>query len=221
MKKAVVTQSFGEGWAKIRELTQPRMKVYCERHGQDFISMEKPLAEPPQYTKSAIGNIMATRGYDMVTFFDCDVLIAQDCPDLTIDAGVFSALNEGIFLDRKKDMVRLAETYGAAIKPKFYVNTGVFVISSKVIGVLSLPPLGLFPNHFAEQTWMNIMLHLWDVPLPDLDPANNCMTSVESHFGLDRYRDANVIHYAGQSADLDKLAKTIAEDDAKWREMGR
>lgn len=221
MKKAVVTQSFGEGWAKIRELTQPRMKAYCERHRQDFISMEKPLAEPAQYTKSAIGNIMATRGYDVVTFFDCDVLIAQDCPDLTIDAGVFSALNEGIFLDRKKDMVKLAKTYGVELKPKFYVNTGVFVISSKVIGVLSLPPLGLFPNHFAEQTWMNIMLHLWDVPLPDLDPAFNCMTSVESHFGLDRYKDANVIHYAGQSDDLDKLAETIKADDKKLVELGR
>ena len=221
MKKAVVTQSFGDGWAKIRELTQPRMKAYCERHGQDFISMEKPLAEPPQYTKSAIGNIMATRGYDMVTFFDCDVLIAQDCPDLTLDANVFSALNEGIFLDRKKDMIKLAETYGAAIKPKFYVNTGVFVISSKTIGALSLPPLGLFPNHFAEQTWLNIMLHLWDISLTDLDPANNCMTSVESHFGLDRYRDANVIHYAGQSADLDKLAETIKADDKKLVELGR
>ena len=221
MKKVVVTQSFGEGWAKIRELTQPRMKAYCERHGQDYISMEKPLAEPQQYTKSAIGNIMATRGYDVVTFFDCDVLIAQDCPDLTIDAGVFSALNEGIFLDRKNDMVKLAETYGAMIRPKFYVNTGVFVISSKVIGVLSLPPLGLFPNHFAEQTWMNIMLHLWDIPLPDLDPAFNCMTSVESHFGLDRYKDASIIHYAGQSADLDKLAKTIKADDKKLVELGR
>ena len=221
MKKAVVTQSFGDGWAKIRELTQPRMKAYCERHGQDYISMEKPLAEPSQYTKSAIGNIMATRGYDVVTFFDCDVLIAQDCPDLTIDAGVFSALNEGIFLDRKNGMVKLAETYGAAIKPKFYVNTGVFVISSKVIGVLSLPPLGLFPNHFAEQTWMNIMLHLWDIPLPDLDPAFNCMTSVESHFGLDRYKDAKIIHYAGQSADLDKLAETIKADDKKLVELGR
>ena len=83
MRKAVVTQSFGEGWSKIRELTQPRMKEYCERHGQDYISIEKPLAEPAQYTKSAIGNIMAARGYEMITFFDCDVLVARDCDDLT------------------------------------------------------------------------------------------------------------------------------------------
>lgn len=226
MKKAVVTQSFGEGWSKIRELTEPRMKAYCERHGQDYISMEKPLTEPSQYTKSAIGNIMATRGYDMVTFFDCDVLIAQDCDDLTDmspETGMFdfAAFNEGEYLDRKKDMVKLAKTYGIELKPKFYVNTGVFVISSKVIGVLSLPPLGLFPNHFAEQTWMNIMLHLWDIQMPGLDPIYNCMTSVESHFGLDRYKDAMIIHYAGQSADLDKLAKTIKADDKKLKELGR
>lgn len=221
MKKVVITQALGDKWLEILKLTRPRMEAYCQRHGQDFISMEKPLAEPPQYTKSAIGNIMATRGYDVATFFDCDVLIAEDCDDIANEANVFSAFNEGIFLDRKNDMVKLAKTYGATIKPKFYVNTGVFVISSKVIGVLSLPPLGLFPNHFAEQTWMNIMLHLWDIPLPDLDPAFNCMTSVESHFGMDRYKDASIIHYAGQSADLDKLAKTIAEDDAKWKGMGR
>ena len=221
MKKAVVTQSFGDGWAKIRELTQPRMKAYCERHGHDFISMEKPLAEPAQYTKSAIGNIMATRGYDMVTFFDCDVLIAQDCPDLTIDAGVFSAFDEGAYLDRKKDMAKLAGTFGGMIEPKFYINTGVFVISSKAVGALSLPPLGLFPNHFAEQTWLNIMLHLWDIPLTELDPANNCMTSVESHFGLDRYKDASIIHYAGQSNDMIQLKTSIQYDDAKWKEMGR
>ena len=47
------------------------------------------------------------------------------------------------------------------------------------------------------------------------------MTSVESHFGLDRHKDAMIIHYAGQSADLDKLAKTIEEDDRKLKELGR
>ena len=226
MKKVVITQALGDKWLEILKLTRPRMEAYCQRHGQDFISMEKPLAEPPQYTKSAIGNIMATRGYEMATFVDCDVLIAQDCEDLTLQAepdSTFMAFDEGEYLDRKPEMKRLAETYGlpSGWQPKFYFNTGVFVITNKAIGALSLPPLGLFPNHFAEQTWLNIMLHLWNVKTSTLDPAFNCMTSVESHFGLDRYKDASIIHYAGQSADLDKLAKTIAEDDAKWKEMGR
>ena len=226
MKKAVVSQSFGDGWAKIRELTQPRMKEYCERHGQDYISIEKPLAEPAQYTKSAIGNIMAARGYEMITFFDCDVLVARDCDDLTDmspETGMFdfAAFNEGEYLDRKKGMADLAKAFGGKISSDFYYNTGVFVVTNKVAGIFSQPPIGLFPNHFAEQTWLNIMIRLWGITTASLDPIYNCMTSVESHFGLDRYRDAMIIHYAGQSADLDKLAKTIEADDEKLKELGR
>jgi len=174
-----------------------------------------------QYSKSAIGNIMATKGYEQITFVDCDVLIAHDCDEIGAEVEMFSAFDEGAFLDRKYEMGKLASAFGARIDPRFYVNTGVFVISSKAVGVLSMPPLGLLPNHFAEQTWMNIMIHLWNVPLDNLDPAYNCMTSVESHFGLDRYKDAFCIHYAGQSGDLTKLSEQIKADDAKLVELGR
>ena len=224
MKKAVVSQSLGENWNKIRDLTRPRMESYCKRHGQDFISIEKPLTEPVQYTKLVIANLMATRKYEVITFFDCDVLVAEDCDDLTLqgdDECDFLAFNEGEYLDRKKGMAELAKAFGATIEPKFYFNTGVFVANNKIAGAFSQPPMGLFPNHFAEQTWLNVMLQLWGIRTASLDPVYNCMTSVESHFGLDRYKDAMIIHYAGQSADLDKLAKTIEEDDKKLKELGR
>jgi hypothetical protein len=222
LKRALVTQAFGEKWTKLLELTRPRMESYCKRHGIDFISIEKPLVEPiHQYTKSVIGNLMATRKYDQVTFLDADVLVAEDCEDIGQDAGIFCAFDEGQYLDRKKGMVDLAGAFGRVIEPKFYVNTGVFVLSSKAVGILSQPPIGLFPNHFAEQTWMNVMGHLWEIPLTDLDPAYNCMTSVEQHFGLDRYKDAKIIHYAGQSANMDELIKTIGLDDCKLKEAGR
>lgn len=221
MKSCVVTTAFGDEWAKIAAKTKPRMEEYCKRHGHDFISLEKPLVEPVQYTKLVIGNILATRGYEVATFFDCDVLIARDCPDIAKDAGVFCALDEGAFLDRKPGLKELAKAYGGNIEPRFYVNTGVFVIAPKAIGALSMPPIGLNPNHFAEQSWMNIMLHLWGVELTELDPSFNCMTSVEQHFGLDRYRDAYVIHYAGQSGDLNKLGQQIEADDKKLEENSR
>ena len=221
MKKALVTQAFGDEWKKILDLTRPRMEDYCQRHKIDFIALEKPLVEPVQYTKSAIGNIMATKGYDQVTFVDCDVLITKDCPDIGEDAGVFCAFDEGAFLDRKLDMGKLAGAFGAIIDPRFYVNTGVFVISSKAVGALSMPPLGLLPNHFAEQTWMNIMVHIWNIPLTELDPVYNCMTSVEQHFGLDRYKDAMCIHYAGQSNNMTNMTNMIKSDDAKLVELGR
>lgn len=219
MKSCVVTQAFGDGWInKILPLTRPRMEEYCKRTQQDFISIEKPLAEPVQYSKLVIGNLMAARGYEKVTFFDCDVLIALDCPDISKDVDKFCAFDEGAYLDRKPAMVSLAKTYGFKIEPRFYVNTGVFVVTNKVAGLFSQPPLGLFPNHFAEQTWMNVMAHLCDLDLQELDPMFNCMTSVEQHFGLNRYIDAYVIHYAGQSADLDKLADQIEKDEKKLQE---
>jgi hypothetical protein len=221
MKKALVTQAFGDEWKKILDLTRPRMEAYCQRHQIDFIALEKPLTDPVQYSKSAIGNIMATKGYDQVTFVDSDVLITKDCPDIGEDAGVFCAFDEGAFLDRKLAMGKLAGAFGAIIDPRFYVNTGVFVISSKAVGALSMPPLGLLPNHFAEQTWMNIMVHIWNIPLTELDPVYNCMTSVEEHFGLDRYKDAMCIHYAGQSNNMTNLTNMIKSDDAKLVELGR
>jgi len=220
MKSCVVTQAFGDKWMEILSLTRPRMEDYCKRTQQDFISIEKPLTEPVQYSKLVIANIMVARGYDQVTFFDCDVLVARDCEDISKQADDFSFLgfDEGAYLDRKKGLKDLAKTFGADIEPQFYFNTGVFVVNKGAVGALSQPPMGLFPNHFAEQTWLNLNLHLWGTKTQTLDPAYNCMTSVEEHFGLNRYTDALVIHYAGQSADLAKLADTIKADDKKLEE---
>ena len=220
MKSCVVTQAFGDQWLEVLALTKPRMEAYCKRTEQDFISIEKPLAHPVQYTKLVIGNLMATRGYDQVTFLDADVLVALDCEDISLVDGDFDflAFNEGDYLDRKKGLADLAKTYGAEIEPRFYFNTGVFVMRKNAIGALSQPPLGLFPNHFAEQTWLNLQLHLWGTKTLDLDPAYNCMTSVEEHFGLNRYADAQIIHYAGQSADMAKLRGQIEADIKKLEE---
>jgi hypothetical protein len=226
MKKALVTQAFGDKWHNVLELTKPRMESYCQRHKIDLITLEKPLIEPVQYSKLAIGNIIATKGYEQVTFLDCDVLVAEDCDDigaLLEPDCTFMAFDEGSYLDRKPGLRGLADAFGyvPGWQPSFYYNTGVFVITPKAVGALSQPPIGLFPNHFAEQTWMNLQLHLWSTATCSIDPIYNCMTSVEEHFGLDRYKDANIIHYAGQSADMNKLIETIKADDAKLKELGR
>jgi len=221
VKRAVVTTAFGVKWEELLKVTQPRMDAYAKRTGQDFLAIAKPLTEPMQYTKSVIANFMATKGYEQITFLDADVLVTADCEDIGESCGSFKAFDEGAFLDRKPGMVSLASAFGGHIEPQFYVNTGVFVISNKAMGILSMPPLAVHPNHFGEQTWLNIMAHLWKVTLEDLDPAYNCMTSVEEHFGLDRYKDAKIIHYAGQSADMDKLIEAVKADDEKLKELGR
>ncbi len=226
VKSCVVTQALGEEWAEVLKITKPRMEEYCKRTQQDFIAIETPLAHPVQYTKLVLGNIMATRGYDQATFLDADVLVAMDCTDISKsceDDFDFLAFDESVYLDRIKGLADLAKTYGflSGFQPSFYYNTGVFVMKKGAIGALSQPPLGLFPNHFAEQTWLNLQLHLWSTATASLDPAFNCMTSVEQHFGLDRHKDAFIIHYAGQSGDMSKLRKQIKDDIKKLEEAGR
>ena len=95
MKKVVVTQAFGNDWLEVLNLTKPRMEEYCRRHEQDFISIEKPLAHPVQYSKLIIPHLMTTKGYDVVTFLDADVLVAMDCPDISKDVEKFCAFDEG------------------------------------------------------------------------------------------------------------------------------
>jgi hypothetical protein len=217
MKSCVITQALGDEWLEVLALTKPRMEEYCKRTEQDFISIEKPLAHPPQYTKLDIA-----RDCDDISDFMFNEA-AESKDNCEFD---FLGFNEGDYLDRKKGLADLAKTYGFRddndfIFPRFYFNTGVFVIRKNAIGVLSQPPLGLFPNHFAEQTWINLQLHLWGTKTLDLDPSYNCMTSVEQHFGLDRHKDAYIIHYAGQSGDMAKLREQIKEDDKKLSEAGR
>jgi hypothetical protein len=221
VKRAVVTWVDGAKWEELAKITFPRMESYAKRTEQDFIAIAKALTDPPQYTKSVIANFMATKGLEQVTFFDADVLIAADCEDIGESCGGFKAFDEGAYLDRKAGMAKLASVFGGHIEPRFYVNTGVFVATNRVMGIFSMPPLATQPNHFGEQTWLNIMAHLWGVTLEDLDPVYNCMTSAEEHFGLDRHKDAKIIHYAGQSGDMDKLMAAIRADDDKLKELGR
>lgn len=225
MKRAVVTMAFGTEWEKILELTHPRIDAFAKRNKMDFIVMNRSVMDPMDYNKSMIAHILVTKNYDQVIYIDCDCLVTKDCDDFANVAeegnGGFIAFDEGDFLDRKEGMKRLAAEFGGLITPSYYFNFGVFAMTRKHLGLLSLPPIGVVPNHFGMQTWANIQAHFWDIPLSGMDPAYNCMTSVEAHYGLDRYKDAMIIHYAGQSGDLAKLAEQIKVDDAKLVELGR
>jgi len=225
MKRAVVTMAFGTEWEKILELTHPRIDAFAKRNKMDFIVMNRSVMDPMDYNKSMIAHILVTKKYDQVIYIDCDCLVTKDCDDFANVAeegnGGFIAFDEGDFLDRKEGMKRLAAEFGGVITPNYYFNFGVFAMTRKHLGLLALPPLGVVPNHFGMQTWANIQAHFWDIPLSGMDPAYNCMTSVEAHYGLDRYKDAMIIHYAGQSNDMIQLATSIQYDDAKLKGLGR
>ena len=69
MKKALVTQAFGDEWKKILELTQPRMEAYCKRHKIDFIALEKPLVDPVKELLDKAIHLLCVKAED--DFYDC------------------------------------------------------------------------------------------------------------------------------------------------------
>lgn len=232
MKRGLVTQAVGEKWTQVLELTKPRMLHYAERHNLDFLIIQEPIfPDIPQYDKLSIAKIMVQYGYDQITFIDADCLIAKDCEDIGSfsNDGEFVALNEGQY-DLSKyenphhnriDLLRgLSETLGNKIDPKFYINSGVFVTNQSHLGSFSLPPFGLFPNYFAEQTWFNLMLHLWNVNIKFLDPIYNSMGNLEKLLGL-VHNESKIIHYAGKSNNMDNLLKLINEDEIMLSLVGR
>jgi hypothetical protein len=54
MKRALVTQAFGDDWQKILSITQPRMEAYAKKYAIDFMAIDKPVTQPVQYSKLAI-----------------------------------------------------------------------------------------------------------------------------------------------------------------------
>jgi hypothetical protein len=231
MKRGLVTQAVGEKWTQVLELTKPRMLHYAERHNLDFLIIQEPIfPDIPQYDKLSIAKIMVEHGYDQLTFIDADCLIAKDCEDIgSFSNGEFVALNEGQYdfskyespYTNRLDLLKgLSETLGNKIEPKFYINSGVFVTNVNHIGAYSLPPFGLFPNYFAEQTWFNLMLHLWNVNIKFLDPIYNSLGNVEKLLGLEHHK-SKIIHYAGKSNDMDNLFRLIKEDEIMLSLAGR
>jgi hypothetical protein len=49
MKRALVTQAFGDKWQELLKITQPRMEAYAKRNAIDFMAIEKPIIQPVQY----------------------------------------------------------------------------------------------------------------------------------------------------------------------------
>lgn len=223
MKKAVVSCVFGD-WEKISQITFPRMQDYAKRHKLDFYVIKK-LIEPGCYSKSIVGSLLK-KNYTKILFLDADILVTKDCEDFELwcnQEADFLALNESIFYPpRKQDIKNMSNNFGYShCEPKFYFNTGVFVMNQNAVGALCLPPINLFPKDYGEQTWLNVMLHLWNIKTADLNPIYNCMFSIEHTLGISRFKDAKIIHYAGQSKNLDDLHKKIVNDNETLEKIGK
>lgn len=81
----LVFTAFDKAYARLAEITVPRMRDYAFRHGYRFVAYMEPLADIPNaiYWSGVLGAAPNLENFDRVMYLDVDQLITN--PKLSID----------------------------------------------------------------------------------------------------------------------------------------
>ncbi len=217
-KNAIVTICMGEKYQKIGELTHPTIQSYAEKIGADFIVLsEKNIAQTtPHWEKFAIKNFL--NKYHRIIYFDTDIIIREDCPDLfgIVPEDSLGVFNEAPFTDGRVTTIYQACKEYETTLPNWdgqYFNSGVMVVSRYHKDLFKKPEKEIF--NFYEQSYLNIMIAKMKIKTFEITHKFNRMCCMDGKTGEERF-DSYAIHYAGVP-DVSILPGLIAKDLEKWK----
>lgn len=224
MKTLVLTIAVGPDYQRIAQLTHPTLQAYAKRVGADFraITSLETAHTTPHWEKFQIADLLET--YDRILYIDTDLIIHPQCPDLfaAVPETHLGMFNEAPFTDRSRELIiECCRHYGVTL-PTWdgrYFNTGVMVISRRHRAVFQRPSQEV--GSFYEQTYLNMRIAQFQVPMHELRHEYNRMTCMDRVIG--EHRSASkIIHYAGAlyTVSLDYLVRVIAEDLRRWEREG-
>ena len=217
--KAVVTVTIGPKFDALARLTHHSIQAYAERIGADFIVLSDLLeCGKPHWSKFLLYDLLPD--YDRIIYLDSDVIVRDDCPDLTeiVPPDKLGIFNEGHFVSRMDSLREAVMAYNEEI-PKWdgttYYNTGVMVLSKQHRVLFKLPDvlhdLGMF-----EQGYINLKIIKDEWKVFELPYGYNRMTCMDDITGDPRY-NSHIIHYAG-APDVSELLRVIFDDTKLWKE---
>ncbi|MGA2033945.1 MAG: hypothetical protein ABSG68_16985 [Thermoguttaceae bacterium] len=186
MRRAIVTLAIGEKYRSLARRTHPLMTRYAQRLAAEFVVIDTPrMAHRPDcqpwlgWEKYPLADLLLR--YERVVFFDTDVFVRPDCPDLMEFCGErFGAFNEAPYnpamLERLGWFCRFAGIPVVRPRPTYY-NGGV-VVCNRAHRAVFVPPPVLFNQSefsFAEQTHTTVRLHQLGIACRDLPACFNAM----------------------------------------------
>jgi lipopolysaccharide biosynthesis glycosyltransferase len=189
MKTLVLTicipsESLGNLYNKIIQLTHATIKAYADKIGSDFKVITEQKGKYPHYEKFQIYQLFDQ--YDRIIYVDSDVLIKSNCPNLVelFNDDEIGMFNEGSFLPWDEVLKEASIRYNMEYKEykDMYYNTGVMVIPKKCKDVF-LPP-EFEQNVFAgcaayDQPYINLKLRELNVKIKELDYQFNRMEYID------------------------------------------
>jgi hypothetical protein len=217
MKKAVVTLTIGQKFDALATLTHPTLKAYADRIDADFIVLSDMVTcQQPHWSKFLLYDLLPD--YDRIIFLDTDIIVRDDCPDLTkiVPSDKLGMFCEGHFTPRMESLREAVVAYKEEI-PKWdgrsYYNSGVMVMSKQHRILFKLPDklhkLGMY-----EQGYINLKIFRDEWKMFDLPYIYNRMTCMDELTG-DQRHNSYIIHYAG-APDTPELMSIIAGDLSIW-----
>jgi hypothetical protein len=221
MKKAVVTLTIGPKFDALARLTHPTLKAYADRIGADFIVLSDMITcQQPHWSKFLLYDLLPD--YDRIIFLDTDIIVRDDCPDLTeiVPPDKLGMFNEGKFVPRLESLREAVVAYKEEI-PKWdgqsYYNSGVMVVS-KQHRTLFKSPEKLLPLGMYEQGYINLRIFRDEWKMFDLPYPYNRMTCMDDLTGDPRH-NAYIVHYAGapDNVSTTELMTVMQNDLEIWK----
>lgn len=219
--RLLLSAAVGANGRKWLEITRPLMETYAAKCGAVFEAITDGDENYPLGEKFRIAEYLGR--YDRLVFFDADVVVAPDAPDLfdlvpSTHVGVrddwpWMCVEAGVNVSRAWMDPEIRAIRKAADRPGPLVstcyNTGVLVLSSQHAGLFDPPKVPLPKYHCTEQHWFNLNVL-------DQQPAvYELPWEMHWHPFIDRKRErtagVKVWHLAGESDREEKLRRLVSE----------
>ena len=209
-RKLVVTLAIGEQFQKMAELTHPLLRLYAERCGADFLSInEAKLGKKlglVTYEKFQIFDFL-NGDYDQVLFIDTYIVVTPNAPSVfeLCPANVFGAANESGYSMSEKHKVITQAQLGQVTWKHPYFNSGVMLLGPEHRKVFD--PEGELLQQWtqneknsdhvmSDQPIINYLVNFYGFEFLDLGKNfNRTRVHNDTHNRFQSY----FIHYAGPS----------------------
>lgn len=209
-------------------LSEPLFQDFANRHGYDYLPIrDRKINCQLQWRKSRcnlhlekfqIGELLAH--YDRVLYFDADILVSSQCPDIAElvpedSLGVVEDPSGELWWKRHAEIERMEKRFGKLPEwDQRYFNAGMMMLSSRHRELLTFNRKRLLPGRWPDQTALNYFSAQWSLQKTFLDPKFNFLPGSKGWEQDQVRRNAMVIHYAGETA-----KPLMAEDAEKMRRV--
>jgi hypothetical protein len=199
--------AIGDAIERIAALTHPPMREYASFCGADFVVIRErrlsALLPQPTFEKLQLHEILGQ--YERVVFFDSDVVLAPDAPDLfrIVPPGSFGAVSEEAYYDAPLHKRLTQEVLGEVAWTRPYFNSGVMVLSASHRSVfdpfhesLTKWVAGERGEHhsLSDQPYLNHRVNALNVPFIELGRGFNHTRAMG---GCHQRFRSHVVHFAG------------------------